>query len=466
MRHFNRACLLPLFCFLMILSWFWFGLLNGTPFGVSLYLFIGAGLAILVSVLLLQVSLFRPLAGLKHEMMNFSRTWLTDAPEGFKDMDEISKGLIRIHDKVDKTTFRVKELEATINVFSIEKKQMETILRSLPIGVLITDRFNELILANDVARKLFCLKAGECQGQSIGNVLQWQELVDLIHETSNRKVKVPRRRMELPYQPEEGDPKVLRMILSSITDNTDQVLGVVTIIQDATKDREIDRMKSEFVANVSHELKAPLASIKAYTEMLIDGEASDADTQREFCSIIEAEANRLSNMIDNLLDISRLEAGVVQMNMERVNLIKMLNSVADTMRPSAEKKNITMSTDISQYIVPVQGDKDQLNRVLVNLVSNAIKYTPEGKTIDLTARLEGDLIRIDVADTGYGIPEDALPRIFEKFYRVKENSRFAKGTGMGLAMVKRILEIHNAEIKVKSKPGEGSCFSVFIPAAE
>lgn len=466
MTRFNRVTVLPWLGFLLILAGVGYGIYEKTPFGLSLYLFLGAAAVIFGSVFLMQRTLFKPLAGLKHEMMNFSRTWLTDAPEGFRSMEDMSRGLIRIHDKVDKTTFRVKELEATINVFSIEKKQMETILRSLPIGVLITDRFNELILANDVTRKLFNMDAEEDQGQAIEQVLPWQELVDLIQETSNRKVKVPRRRMELPYQPEEGDPKVLRMILSSITDHADQVLGVVTILQDATKDREIDRMKSEFVANVSHELKAPLASIKAYTEMLVDGEAGDEETQKEFCSIIETEANRLSNMIDNLLDISRLEAGVVQMNMERVNLIKMLNSVADTMRPAGEKKKISLNTDISQYIVPVEGDKDQLNRVLVNLVSNAIKYTPEGGTIDVTARLEGDLIRIDVADTGHGIPEDALPNIFEKFYRVKENNKFAKGTGMGLAMVKRILEIHNAEIKVKSKQGEGSCFSVFIPAAE
>ncbi len=465
-RIWNRYNVLAFTGAALIFSGVGLNLHGGFPFDFSTVFFIVGALLFLAVLPLLHFTLMKPLSTLQKEMMVFSRECLVDETGDDGGMQCIAGGLRRIHEKVDKATFRAQELEATVNVYAIEKQQMETILRSLPIAVLVTDRFDELIMANDVAQRLLGFQGDASQGRGIGEVLEWTALVDLIKGTSDRRVKVPRRMVELNYEKEEDDPRVMRVILSGITDHSDQILGVVTIIQDATKDREIDRMKSEFVANVSHELKAPLSAIKAYTEMLLDGEAEDEEARQGFFAIIDSETDRLSNMIDNLLDLSRLEAGVIQLNMERVNLIEMLKSIEETMRPSAEKKSTTIHTDISQYIVPVEGDRDQLNRVLVNLISNAIKYTPEGGRIDLTARLEGDLNRIDVTDTGYGIPEESLSKIFEKFYRVKENSKFAKGTGMGLAMVKRILDIHHAEIKVKSKPGEGSCFSIFIPAAK
>jgi two-component system phosphate regulon sensor histidine kinase PhoR len=424
---------------------------------------VAAALLFVSAMPVIHFTLLKPIRNLRREVETFARQWLDRTPAG-GEIDSVTNGLKDIHEVVDRSTLRVKELEATINVYSIEKEQMEAVLRSLPIAVLVTDRYNELMLSNDAAQRLFEME--NTQDRPVAEILRWQELVELIEETANRKVKVPRRVVELPYQEEGGDPKVFRIILSSIADHTNQILGVVTIIQDATKDREIDRMKSEFVANVSHELKTPLSSIKAYTEMLLDGEAQDEESRKEFCTIIESETDRLSSMIDNLLDLSRLEAGVIEMNMERVNLITMLKSIEDTMRPTATKKRIELKTDISQYIVPVLGDAGQLNRVFVNLVSNAIKYTKEGGRVDIKARLEGDLIRVDVRDSGLGIPEESLSKIFEKFYRVKENQTAAKGTGMGLAMVKRILEIHNAEIKVNSKVAEGSCFSVFIPTAD
>lgn len=464
-RSWNKVNILCTLAVMLIAAGVGFNMHAGRSLDLTVVLFIAASLLFVVAVPMIHFTLLKPIRGLRREVETFARNWLDRTPAG-GEIEAVTSGLKGIHDAVDQATLRVKELEATINVYSIEKEQMEAVLRSLPIAVLVTDRYNELMLSNDAAQRLFGMELPHTQGRPVGEILRWQELVDLIEETANRKVKVPRRVVELPYQEEGGDPKVFRIILSSIADHANQILGVVTIIQDATKDREIDRMKSEFVANVSHELKTPLSSIKAYTEMLLDGEAQDEDSRKEFCTIIESETDRLSSMIDNLLDLSRLEAGVIEMNMERVNLINMLKSIEDTMRPTAGKKKIELKTDISQYIVPVLGDAGQLNRVFVNLMSNAIKYTREGGKVDIKARLEGDLIRVDVRDSGLGIPEESLSKIFEKFYRVKENQTAAKGTGMGLAMVKRILEIHNAEIKVSSKVNEGSCFSVFIPTAD
>jgi len=465
-NRFLRIKLLLILSLVLILSGVGLHMNTDNQKNLQIFIFIAAALMVLSALPFIHFSLMKPISRVQKEVSLFSKTWFDKEP-GAKAMnlDSLSKDLKNMHDRIDKSTLRARELEATVNVYALEKEQMEAIFKSLPIAVLITNQFNELILANEVSCQLLNIDSESNLSKPVEDALDWKELVSLIKGTSNRKIKVPRRMVELYYQPEGTEQKVLRVILSSISDHRNQIVGVVTIIQDATKDREIDRMKSEFVANVSHELKTPLSSIKAYTEMLHDGEAKDEKTHQEFCTVIENESDRLSNMIDTLLDLSKLEAGVVQMEMERVNLIQMLKSVEDAMRPNAANKNITLTTDISQYIVPVLGDKGQLNRVFVNLVSNAVKYTMENGKVDITARLEGDLVRVDVADNGYGIPEEDLPKIFEKFFRVKENKKVAKGTGMGLAMVQRILDIHNAEIKVKSKTGEGSCFSVYIPAA-
>jgi len=466
-RFLSRYNILSLLGIVLIAAGVGVTLYEGSSMTLPLFFFTGACAVSLAAVSFLHFTVTKPVFNLKREVRRLVGNMADEKPVHCDSgIEEITGGLSSIYKEVDDARLRVKELEATVNVYAIEKKQMEAILRSLPIAVLVTDRFNELLFSNEVAQRMFLFDGESGQGKAVAEVLQWKELVNLIHGISERKVKVPRRMVELSYQQEGGESKVLRVILSSITDHADRILGVVSIVQDATKDREIDRMKSEFVANVSHELKAPLSSIKAYTEMLSDGEVDDEKTQKEFCGIIESEADRLSNMIDTLLDLSKLEAGVVQVNRGRVNLIKMLKSIENTMRPNAEKKGLSLSTDISQYIVPVHGDKEQLNRVFVNLVSNAIKYTPEGGSVEITSRLEGDLVRVDVSDTGYGIPKEDISKIFEKFYRVKGSSKRAKGTGMGLAMVKRILENHNAEIKVSSAVGKGSRFSAFIPAAD
>lgn len=464
-RFLNRYYLLILGGVLLLLAGVGLNLGGGSAPWISLVLFMAAVLLFASTVPVLHFTLLRPYHHLRRQADAFARRCFGEVPCDQGDLEGFAEGLQQLGDAVDQADLRTRELEATVKVYALEKEQMETILWSLPIAILVTDRFNELLMANDAAQRMFGFQRQEGNPRPMEEILPWAELVDLIKGTAERKLKVPRRTVELNRDLEE-ETRIYRVTLASITDHADEILCVVTIIQDITKDREIERMKSEFVANVSHELKAPLGAIKAYSEMLLDGEAKDEASRLEFMEVIAQETDRLSGMIENLLDLSRLEAGVVQMNMQRLNLINLLQSVVTTIRPSAEMKKIDLETDISQYIVPVTGDEEQLGRVFMNLLSNAVKYTPEGGKVDLTARLEGDFIRVDVADTGYGIPEEDLPRIFEKFFRVKKNRKVAKGTGMGLAMVKRILEIHNAEIKVESEPGKGSCFTVFIPAAK
>jgi len=426
-----------------------------------------AGVALLVVAIPLFNSRFlKPIKKLKNEAERFASACLDGNARSGEAIDDVAHNLEAIQAELSESRLNTKELESTVNVFMAEKQQTEAILKSLPSPVLVTDRFEDLLLANDVAGRLFGFDSMESRGKPLSEILDFDLLVNLIKETSASKVKVPRRTVEVTFGNSDGEQVELRASLSSIIDPSGQILGVVTIIQDITKDKEIDRMKSEFVANVSHELKTPLSSIQAYVEMLVDGEAPDEETRQSFYSIIDSETKRLSSMIENLLNLSRLEAGVTQLEKERVSLHKVLEDVVQVLTPHVERKNQTLERDISSYLVPVAGDENYLTRVFTNLLSNASKYTPDKGTMKLKARLEGEMVRVDVIDTGYGISAEEKKKIFDSFYRVKGAASKAQGTGLGLAIARKIIEMQNGTITVESEPGKGSCFTVSLPAAE
>jgi two-component system phosphate regulon sensor histidine kinase PhoR len=249
----------------------------------------------------------------------------------------------------------------------------------------------------------------------------------------------------------------------------DEVSGVVTILRDVTREKEVSAMKSDFVSSVSHELRTPLSSIKAYVEMLVDGEAADEQTRAEFYNVIQSETNRLSRLIDNILNISRIESGVVKIQRENVSLPMVIREVMDVMLPQARAKQIELVDQPSPLVFQVYADKDRVYQALLNLVGNAIKYTPEGGTVMVRLDMEeqGQFARIQVSDTGMGIPADAIDHVFDKFYRVNGHKKVAKGTGLGLNLVKHIVEtVHGGKVAVDSQENQGSTFTIALPVAD
>ncbi|MCC6579210.1 MAG: PAS domain-containing sensor histidine kinase, partial [Phycisphaeraceae bacterium] len=214
-------------------------------------------------------------------------------------------------------------------------------------------------------------------------------------------------------------------------------------------------------SNVSHELRTPLASIKAYVEMLIDGEAADDKTRVEFYEVIQNESNRLGRLIDNILNISRIESGLVKINKQPQSLTLLMKEALEVIAPQAAQKGITLVEKLAPMMHQTLADRDMLYQAVLNLLSNAVKYTPGGGTV--TVRIDTDetagTIAARIADTGVGIPPKDLPFVFDKFYRAEANNRFAKGTGLGLSLVKHIIEsVHQGRIFVQSAPGAGSTF--------
>jgi two-component system phosphate regulon sensor histidine kinase PhoR len=233
-----------------------------------------------------------------------------------------------------------------------------------------------------------------------------------------------------------------------------------------TREKEIAQMKTDFVSSVSHELKTPLASIKAYIEMLLDGEVEDDKTRQEFYQIISSESDRLSRLIENILGISRIEAGVTKVVRAPVSLTGVVKQALDVARPQAQAKNINLTDQLAPVFYQVEADQDMIYQAVLNLISNAIKYTDEGGTVTVRVGVDEGrgVATCEVEDTGLGIPADDLPHVFDKFYRVKANKKLAKGTGLGLTLVKHIVEtVHEGKLTVTSDEGHGSTFALEMP---
>ena len=240
----------------------------------------------------------------------------------------------------------------------------------------------------------------------------------------------------------ENETVAFEVHLQSVSRKDEPTHAVVTVLRDLSKEREIARLKSDFVSKASHELRTPLSSISAYIEMLVDGDAADESARQEFYGVISSETERLRRMIDNLLNISRIEAGLMHIDRERVDFGELVHRAVTNMTPQAKAKDLDIHTQLASVDLAVKGDGDMLYQVIVNLLSNAIKYTPNGGRITVSADSENltHSLHFSVSDTGLGIAPDQTDKVFDKFYRVENYRRVANGTGLGLNLCRHIVE--------------------------
>jgi len=244
-----------------------------------------------------------------------------------------------------------------------------------------------------------------------------------------------------------------------------EVAGVALVFEPRPEIQKIRAQEAAFLSAVSHEMKTPLASIRAYAELLADGDAEDPSTREEFFEVINTQVDRLQRLVQNLLDLARIEAGMMQVNKKPISLNEILQEAAEVVRPAAEGKSLELTTELSPLYLGVCVDRDLMLQVAINLLSNAIKYTPAGGRVTLRSRLQDHHVIFQVSDTGVGLTEEECARIFDRFYRVKRNENLAEGTGLGLALVKSIVEeLHGGHISVESTLGKGTTFTVRLPA--
>ncbi len=374
--------------------------------------------------------------------------------------------------RISDAQMKVKELEIRLKVATAERQHAEAIIYSISDAVLVTDPFDELVLANESAARALEFDLQTAERAPVEQVLHDEKIISFIREMRQSRSASGRRIIEHTVKSPVGDRTykiTLSCVAGSKRDGPEGPAGVVAVLHDMTKEKEVAEMKNDFVSNVSHELRTPLASIKAYVEMLIDGEADDAKTQHEFYEVIQNEANRLSRLIDNILNISRIESGLVKVSKQAQSLTVIMKEALEVIVPQARGKNITIKEELTPVFYQTLADRDMLYQALLNLLSNAIKYTPEGGTVTATTLVDetNKKVLVKITDTGVGIPPKDLPFVFDKFYRAEVNNRMAKGTGLGLSLVKHIIEnVHHGRILLESTVGKGSTFGFELTLAE
>jgi two-component system phosphate regulon sensor histidine kinase PhoR len=383
-----------------------------------------------------------------------------------------------LREELTRRNHQRRDLEVSLRVCESERGHLTAVLNAITDPVIVTDAFNEVVLANEAAATALGFDLHQVRGQPVDEVLVDSELVRWIKETRRGNDPSLRRNVEHEIAGEEHTT-VYEVDIGCVASektaapieqrNAGGCGGIVTVMRDITREKEIAQMKSQFVSNVSHELRTPLSSIKAYMEMLVDGEAQDEQTRRQFYNTVQSETNRLSRLIDNILSINRIETGVVKLQREYVSIKELTVEAVDVMQPQAQAKQIELVGARSPVCCQVWADRDMMMQAVLNLIGNAIKYTPEQGRVHLTMEVDehAQTVTVSVTDTGHGIAESDIPHLFDKFYRVADHKKVAKGTGLGLNLVKHVVEtVHAGTVHVQSKLGQGSTFAMSLPMPE
>ena len=356
------------------------------------------------------------------------------------------------------------ERQRTLKDLHLEQSRTRTVIRALPDGVMVTTPDAHVALMNPACQRLISLSGDFQPGEHVRNYVKDESFCDLVARTSGGEV--PEEQTSLTYEfSMEGD-KYLRTDSTTITSEQGECLGAVTVVIDITGLMVLDRLKSEFVAKVSHELRSPLSTIHEQLGMVLTKLAEETpDDQRYLLSRAKEKTHGLITMIGDLLDLSRIESGLVTKDRRPLDVAGLLTGIVDFLRSKATGKNQTLTLTIPEEGLPqVSADPQSLEIVFGNLITNAIHYTGEGGRIEVSAKAGNDHVRVAVEDNGFGIAKRHQERIFERFYRVKDdNTRYITGTGLGPPIVKGIVDDLGGSIALESEPGEGSTFTVVLP---
>lgn len=380
-------------------------------------------------------------------------------------IDEL-KHSIRLHrEQIIRSDRQLSELRLQFQLLQRQKRNTEAIIYSIRDAVIVTDSSDRLLLANQPAANLFDFGLDNTTLKPIEESIKNTEFIELV--ANSRKSKTPHVKGELVFDT-AGCVKTYNCIISCIHDETANICGVVSVLHDITKEKEVSQMKNDFVSHVSHELKTPLASIMAYSEMLVDGEADDEQTREEFYTVIQTQAKRLERLIEDILNISRIESGLIKVKKEHLSTEILIRQAVQMIKGYAAEKNITINEQSQILYGQVHADNDMISQVIINLLSNAVKYTPEAGSINIDCHVDEarQVVIVTVTDTGVGIPAEDVDHVFDKFYRVEANKKCAKGTGLGLNLVKQIIEkVHDGHVFVSSEQNKGSTFGFELPLA-
>lgn len=349
-------------------------------------------------------------------------------------------------------------LKTTLEEIENEKNKLGIILTSMTDGIIAVSSTGTLIHTNPAVYDIFEIPKEDLEDKTFDQIsdrLSWnitKEELFSDSEKANTMLSI--------------NDKIIKTSVVFFGNDKNETIGAIIVFQDVTEQERLDRMRKEFVANVSHELRTPITTIKSYTETLLDGAVENKEYTMNFLKVIDSESERMTRLVKDLLQLSKLENNNMQWNMKQIDIYKVVSDCAYKMNISAKQKHQTIKFNGDIDTPVIMGDKDRIEQIIINILSNAIKYTPENGKIEIGITSEQDKIIIKVADTGIGIPKEDLPRLFERFYRVdKARSRMLGGTGLGLSIAKQIVEAHNGSIKIQSEYGHGTQVFINLPVA-
>ncbi len=411
--------------------------------------FLAALLVMLLTTTVVSNTISRPLATLSDAAQRVAG--------GHLDERVRPSGIIELASLADSFNQMSGQLQRIISTLASERAQAEAMLASMADAVLVTNPAGQILLLNNAAENLLALQAEATVGKTLSEAQLHFEMDVLLQKTLASET--PLRHDIVLTRPTERFVEV-HMAPVKVEEQT---IGVVIVLYDMTNERRLAQIRRDFVANVSHELRTPVTSIRAMAETLLDGGLDDPEMARDFLGTVTAESERLTALLDDLLHLSQIESGRRHLAVDTLDLAELVDHIAQRLIAPITAKGQRLVLDIPTP-TPARADRDALIQVLINLMDNARKYSPEGATITVRALQDERHTYLRVSDTGFGIPPEEQERIFERFYRVdKARSRTQGGTGLGLSIVKHLVELHGGWITVESSPGVGSIFTVTLP---
>ncbi|CAM3962107.1 two-component system histidine kinase PnpS [Mesobacillus thioparans] len=380
---------------------------------------------------------------------------------------ELAKGNYRARtyeDHIDETgmlsssiNILARNLQELMKLKESQQDRLSTLIENMGSGLILIDSRGFINLINKPYKEIFNVEASEYLYKLYYEVIDHEEIIRMVEEIFMTEQKV-RKQVVLPIEIERRHFEVYGV---PIIGTSNVWKGILLVFHDITELKKLEQMRKDFVANVSHELKTPITSIKGFSETLLDGAMNDKATLEAFLDIILKESDRLQVLIQELLDLSKIEQHGFRLSAGSVDLHQQAAEVIEILEGKAAQKDIVLMLGKTEQHAVIEGDADRLKQVLINLVSNAITYSPNGGRVDISIIDQEDTVSVVVKDSGIGIEKSEIPRIFERFYRVdKARSRNSGGTGLGLAIVKHIVEAHKGQIEVSSQVGKGTIFTI------
>lgn len=402
-------------------------------------------------------------------LLHLYDTYIKPIPKAVRTMSELNKGNYgaRIYHPTNgefgKLSQQINLLARNLSELSIheqlQSEQLATVIDNMESGLALIDEKGYVHLVNRTFLSMFGGKYQDYVGFLYYDVLD-EEIIHntvknaFLHE-SNVKAKL--------FVDRNDDKKHIELVGAPIFNERNMLKGTVLVFYDITELKNLEEMRKDFVANVSHELKTPITSIRGFSETLLDEDMNDQQIHKKFLRIIHEESSRLQYLVEDLLTLSRLEKEEIQLNPTEINVAQLIDGITPVIIQKANRKHIAFTFDIDR-VTEFTADLDKIKQILINLLENAVSYTPEHGKVHLQVGEKQGMIVFQIIDTGIGIPKDALPRIFERFYRVdKARSRNTGGTGLGLAIVKHIVEVLGGQINVESELNKGTTFNILLP---